>query len=162
MSIFQNNLAAVDEKKRQKDRDALLAAAQRNVRASMHSMDEDVLQETGKSSPAQREEWAAKAKEKAQADSTARMENYGKVHIGGGKYLDQADVDAVARSRIQPTLDDINERAETQRAHEVEIKLEQEAQQRQADLEKQRSMDTKAEQKRARGKVYSPCSAEQR
>jgi Eisosome protein 1 len=153
MSIFQNNLAAVDEKKRQKDRDALLAAAQRNVRASMHSMDEEVLQETGKSSPAQREEWAAKAKEKAQADSTTRMENYGKVHIGGGKYLDQADVDAVARSRIQPTLDDITEKVETQRAREAEIKLEQEEQQRQADLEKQRTVDTKAEQKRARGKT---------
>ena len=159
MSIFQNNLAAVDEKKRQKDRDALLAAAQRNVRASMHSMDEEVLQETGKSSPAQREEWAAKAKEKDQADSTARMENYGKVHIGGGKYLDQADVDAVARSRIQPTLDDINEKAEAQRAREAEIKLEQEEQQRQANLEKQRTSDTKAEQKRARGMICLHCNA---
>ena len=151
MSIFQNNLAAVDEKKRQRDREALLAAAQRNVRASMHSMDEEVLQETGKSSPAQREEWAAKARERAQADSTARMENYGKVHIGGGKYLDQADVDAVARSRIQPTLDDINEKAEIQQSREVEIKLEQEEQQRQTELEKQRTEELKAEQKRARG-----------
>lgn len=151
MTIFQDNLAIVDEKKRQKDRDALLAAAQRNVRASMHSMDEEVFQETGKSSPAQREEWASKAKEKAQADSNARMENYGKVHIGGGKYLDQADVDAIAKSRIQPTLDDINEKAEIQRAREAEAKLEQEEEERQANLEKQRTSDVKAEKKRVKG-----------
>lgn len=151
MSIFQNNLATVDEKKRQKDREALLAAAQRNVRASMHSMDEEVFQETGKSSPAQREEWAIKAKEKAQADSNTRMENYGKVHIGGGKYLDQADVDAIAKSRIQPTLDDMNEKAETQRARELEIKLERGEHERQTELEKRRATELKAEQKKARG-----------
>lgn len=155
MSIFKNNLATVDEKKRQKDRDALLAAARRNVRASMHSMDEEVFQETGKSSPAQREEWASKAKEKAQADSNARMENYGKVHIGGGKYFDQADVDAVARSRIQPTLDDINEKAETQQARGEEIKLEKEEQERLAEIEKRRAADLKAEQKRARGMILA-------
>jgi hypothetical protein len=153
MSIFQGNPATVDQKKRQKDRDALLAAAQRNVRASMHSMDEEVFQETGKSSPAQREEWASKAKEKAQADSNARMENYGKVHIGGGKYLDQAEVDAVARSRIQPTLDDINEKAEIQHAREEELKLEKEEQERSAETEKRRAADLKAEQKRARGMI---------
>jgi Eisosome protein 1 len=153
MSIFQGNSATVDEKKRQKDRDALLAAAQRNVRASMQSMDEEVFQETGKSSPAQREEWAIKAKEKAQADSNARMENYGKVHIGGGNYLDQADVDAVARSRIQPTLDDINEKAEVQHAREEEIKLEKQEQERLVELEKRRAADLKAEQKRARGMI---------
>lgn len=156
MSIFHTNLAAVDESKRKKDRESLMAAAQRNVRASMHSMDEEVFQETGKSSPAQREEWAAKAREKAQAESDNRMENYGKVHIGSGKYVDQVDVDTVAKSRLQPTLDDINEKAEIQRAREAEAKLEQEEQKRQADLEKQRNADLKADQKRARGKCDLP------
>ena len=156
MSIFQSNLATVDEKKRQRDRDALLAAAQRNVRASMHSMDEEVFQETGKSSPAQREEWAAKAKEKAQADSDTRMENYGKVHIGGGKYLDQSEVDAVARSRIQPTLDDINVKSEIKHAREAEIKLEKEEQKRLAELDQRRAADLKADQKKARGTMLFP------
>jgi Eisosome protein 1 len=159
MSIFQNNLAAVDEKKRQKDREALLAAAQRNVKASMHSMDEEVFQETGKSSPAQREEWATKAREKAQADSAIRMENYGKVHIGGGKYMDQADVDAVAKSRIQPTLDDINEKAEVLRAKEAEARIDQEEQKRRAELEKKRTADTKVEQRKARGMKPHACNA---
>ncbi|KAL9033565.1 MAG: hypothetical protein Q9214_007452, partial [Letrouitia sp. 1 TL-2023] len=40
MSLFRNELAQVDAQKKQKDRDALLMAAQRNVRASMHGMDE--------------------------------------------------------------------------------------------------------------------------
>jgi hypothetical protein len=155
MSIFQRNLAAVDEPKRQKDRDALLAAAQRNVKASMHTMDEEVFQETGKSSPAQREEWATKAREKAQAESDSRMENYGKLHIGSGKYIDQSDVDTIAKFRVQPTLDDINERAEIQRACEAEAKSEQERQKRQSEVEKQRNMELKAEQKKTRGAVLS-------
>ena len=151
MSIFQSNLAAVDEKKRQEDRSSLLAAAQRNVRASMHSMDEEVFLETGKSSPAQREEWAAQARKKAKADSEARMQSFGKVHIGGGKYMDQADVEATAKSRLQPTLDEINEKVDAKRAHEAEVKLEQEERQRKAGTEKQRAVDLKAEEKRAKG-----------
>ncbi|KAL9112449.1 MAG: hypothetical protein Q9227_003291 [Pyrenula ochraceoflavens] len=148
MSLFQNKLAEVDSQKRQKDRDALLVAAQRNVTASMNTMDKRVFDETGKASPAMMQEWENKARERAQASSEARMKNYGKVHIGGGKYLDQSDVDAVAQSRIQPTLDDINDKAEARRAKEEEQRLEQEEKNRQEQTEKHRAAELKVEQKR--------------
>ncbi|KAL8831071.1 MAG: hypothetical protein Q9191_001083 [Dirinaria sp. TL-2023a] len=126
MSLFQDKLAQVDAKKRQKDRDSLLAAAQRNVRASMHGMDERVFSETGKASPAMMEEWEAKAKARAEADSSARMTNHGKVNIGGGKYLDQSEVDAIAAAKVQPTLDEVSAKAEQQRARDEQIRAERE------------------------------------
>ena len=151
MSIFHDKLAEVDSKKRQGDRNALLATAQRNVTASMASMDDKVFQETGKSSPHQRADWEQQARAKAQADSDVRMEHHGKVHIGGGKYLDQDEVDAIARARLQPTLDEITEKAEMQRARDAELKAEQEKQKRDAETEKLRAAEVKAEMKRARG-----------
>lgn len=126
MSIFQSKLAEVDNKKRQQDRDSLLQLAHRNVDAQMRSMDDKVFQETGKASPAQMEVWEKAAREKAQRESDERMQNVGKVHIGGGKYLDQAEVEAIARARLQPTLDDITRKAEEQRARDEELRLERE------------------------------------
>lgn len=151
MSLFQSKLAEVDQKKRQGDRDALMAAAQRNVAARMQTMDDRVFEETGKVSPALMQEWEAKARDRAQQDSDTRLENHGRVHIGKGKYLDQADIDAVARARLQPTFDEITEKAEAQRARDEEIRLEQEEQRRQVELEKTRAAELKAEQKRVQG-----------
>jgi Eisosome protein 1 len=151
MSIFQSKLAAVDSKKRQDDRDAVLAAAQKNVAERMATLDEKVFQETGKPSPHQTEMWEKAAREKAQADSDTRMVNHGKVHIGGGKYLDQAEVEAIARARLQPTLDEIADTAEKRRAHDEELRLEEEKRKRDAETERLRAAETKAEMKRTRG-----------
>lgn len=141
MSIFQSKLAEVDNKKRQADRDALLEAAHKNVTKQMNAMDEKVFKDTGKTSPQQRELWERQARERAQRDSDERMINVGKVHIGGGKYLEQSEIDAIARARLQPTLDDITEKAEKQRAHDEEVRLEQARQKEAADKEKQRQSE---------------------
>ena len=152
MSIFQSKLAEVDTKKRQQDRDNLLEIAHRNVDARISKMDEKVFQDTGKASPAQAEKWEKAAREKAQQDSDTRMLNHGKVHIGGGKYLDQSELDAIARARLQPTLDDISEKAEKQRARDEEVRLERERQQEQAAKEKARADSTAAQVKAEHGK----------
>jgi len=130
MSMFQSQLAAVDSKKRQTDRDAVMAAAYKNVTKSMATMDEKVFQETGKQSPHQKLLWEKEARDRAQKDSETRMVNHGKVHIGGGKYMDQSEVDAIARARLQPTLDEISEKAEAQRARDEEIRIEEERKKR--------------------------------
>ncbi|KAK5461172.1 Eisosome assembly protein [Exophiala xenobiotica] len=147
MSIFQSKLAEVDGKKRQADRDALLAIAHKNVTARMNAIDEKVFSETGKTSPQQREIWERQARERAQRESDERMINVGKVHIGGGKYLEQSEIDAIARARLQPTLDDITEKAEKQRARDEEIRLEQERIKFKQEVEKSRLAQEKAEQK---------------
>ncbi|KAI9812648.1 MAG: hypothetical protein M1832_000368 [Thelocarpon impressellum] len=148
MSLFGDKLAEVDTKKRQRDRDALMAAAQRNVRASIHGMDERVYADTGKVSPAMMEEWEAKARARAEAESQSRLARVGKVDVGGGRLLDQADVDAVALRNVQPVLDEINEKAERQRARQEELRLERDEAARLAHEEKAREREVRAEQKR--------------
>jgi len=149
MSQLNRNLAQVDAKKQQ-DRRALLAAAERKVQAQMLGMDEKIFNETGKMSPAMIEEWDAKARAKAAENSETRMTNHGKVNIGGGRFVDQSDVDAVAAARIQPTLDEIALKVEKQKAREEEERLDREEEKRQAQIERERAAEIKAEEKRFR------------
>ncbi|KAF2259189.1 hypothetical protein CC78DRAFT_537297 [Lojkania enalia] len=149
MSQLNKSLADIDAQ-RDQDRRDLLAAAERKVHAQMQGLDKKIFDETGKMSTAMIEEWDAKARAKAAAASEARMENHGKVHIGHGKFMDQADIDAIAHGRIQPTLDEIAEQTEKRRAEEEERRLEMEEQKRQAQLEKERTAELKAEEKRVK------------
>lgn len=155
MSLSKENTAQVDAKKRQKDRDLLMAAAQRNVKASMQSMDEKVFAETGRPSPTMVEDWEQKANARAKAASKARMVNHGKINIGGGKYLDQSEIDEIAAKRVQPTLDEISEKAALQRARDAELQHEEQERNRTAaaqnQSEKERNKNSKAEWKRFRG-----------
>ncbi|KAF2759215.1 hypothetical protein EJ05DRAFT_499635 [Pseudovirgaria hyperparasitica] len=148
MSIFNNQVQQVDSRKRQKDREAVLAAAEKKVHAQMHSMDERVFNATGKMSQSMIDEWDAKARAKATAESQSRMENHGKVDIGGGRFMDQSEIDAIASSRMQPTLDDINDQAERRRARDEEIRLDIEQKRRELNREKEREAELKAEEKR--------------
>jgi Eisosome protein 1 len=143
MSIFSSNLSQVDAKKRQQDREALIAAAQRNVTKSLHGMDEKVFADTGKVAPSLLSEWEVKAHAAAQAKSDSRMENYGKVNIGGGKFVNQSAVDLVAQRNVQPVLDEINEKAEAERERVGAAKLEQETQARKAAEQKAREREKK-------------------
>ena len=155
MSTFNDKLAQVDAKKRQSDRDALMAAAQRNVAKRMSNMDEKVFADTGKVSPAMMAEWEAKARARAEADSAMRMVNYGKVNIGGGKLMDQSEVDAIAAARVQPTLDEISEKAAFHRQQDEERRQEELERKRIAEesarAEKERDLKTKEEWRRFKG-----------
>ncbi|KAH9825988.1 treacle protein-like [Teratosphaeria destructans] len=150
MTQLNTGVSAVDEKKRSDDRARLLAAAERRVHNQMHDMDERVFADTGKVPPAMLEEWEEKARKRAQEDRelAARPENKGKTHIGGGKFIDQAEIDAIAAARLKPTLDEINETAERKRARDEELRLEKEEQEREKAAEKQRHREEKDEQKR--------------
>lgn len=142
----------VDAKKRENDRKYLLEAAQRKVQLQMAGMDKKVFDETGKLSPAMMEEWDAKARARASANSETRMENHGKVHIGHGKYMDQSEIDAIAQARMQPTLDEINEKTEKRLAEDEERRLELAEQKRQEQTEKERAAEIKAEERASKGK----------
>lgn len=155
MSIFQSRLADVDTKKRQQDRDNLLQIAHRNVDAQMSKMDKNVFEETGKISPAQMEQWEKSAREKAQRESDERMKYTGKVNIGGGKYLEQSELDAIARARLQPTLDEIYDKAEKQRARDEELRMERERKEQQESRDKARAAEIDAQLKADRGKYDS-------
>ena len=142
MSQFSTDVSEVDAK-RKKDREALIAAAQRNVTKRLHGMDEKVFADTGKVPPSLLSEWEMKAHAAAQEKSASRMENYGKVHIGGGKFVDQSDIDQVAQKNVQPVLDEIHEKAEAERERQVALKAEQETEARRLSEKKARDRESR-------------------
>lgn len=152
MSLFSSTLSQVDEKKRQKDREALLAIAQRNVTAKLHVMDEKVFNDTGKIAPSQMKEWQIQAHAMAKKNSDARMDNYGKVDIGVGKFVEQSVVNAAAARNVRPVLDEINDKAEKERVRQAELKLEQDAKKRTAETMKLREKEVKEINKKLKGK----------
>lgn len=156
MRRLDNEVQSADAKKKQDDREKLRLAAEKSVKDRMRTMDEQVFMDTGKYSPAMMEEWERQARIKANANVEERMKHYGKVHIGGGKFMDQAEIDAIAQGRMQPTLDEITESAEKQRARDEEIRLDQEERKRQALQEKAREQETKEIIKRQKGITPSP------
>ncbi|TGO23211.1 hypothetical protein BPAE_0140g00180 [Botrytis paeoniae] len=143
MNLFSSNISKVDEEKRQRDRDALHAAAKRNVNKDIHEMDKQVFKNTGKVAPSLLNKWELKAHEAAQAQSKVRMENFGKVDIGGGKFVDQSVIDAAAAKIIQPQLEEINTKAEAKRFREAELKLEEENRKRKSQEIKMREKEEK-------------------
>jgi Eisosome protein 1 len=147
MTSLQSRLHQIDEKKTQ-DRADLMEIARKNVHARIHDMDEKVYAHTGKASPNMQREWEEKANERATQESDVRMTGFSRVSVGTQQYMDQTEVEAIARSRIQPTLDEISNRAEEQRAREVESKLEQDRKQRKQEIDREREADLRAEEKK--------------
>ncbi|KAK6832931.1 hypothetical protein PG987_007625 [Apiospora arundinis] len=141
MSIFNTKVSEVDQQKRQHDRDALLAAAQRNVSARMKVMDDKIATETGMIPPSTKTSWDSKAHATAQLRSDNRLSKQNKVDIGAGKYMEQEEIDAIAASKVQPVIDEINERAEQEQARVTEQKLEEERQREERELERQREQE---------------------
>lgn len=155
MSLYNSKVAQVDATKRQKDREALMAVAQRNVKASMHGIDEKVYSETGKVSPAMLQSWEDQAHARAEADSKARLAKHGMINIGGGKYLDQSEIDAIAVQKVQPTLDEITEKVQKQKARDEQLRQEEQERNKNAALraqdDRERNLRTKDDWKRFRG-----------
>ena len=155
-SIREQMAPQFDEKKRHQDRVNLLAAAQRNVQSNISSIDRQIHETTGRVQPSVQKDWEAKARAKASAESKTRLETHGKVYIGGGKYIDQAEVDAVASARVKPTLDNINEKAEKRRAEDTEKRLDKEEQKRQAQVQREWRAEEKLAMKKEKG-MFDCC-----
>lgn len=157
MSIFSTNLAKVDEQKRAKDREALLATAQKNVRARLQGLDEKVFADTGKLPPPKRlSEWELKAHEAALALHESREEHHDRVNLGGGMYLSHKDVDTIAAKRVQPVLDEINEKAAKERERLEVLRLEEEAKRIDEEKRKERDKEIKEINRKIIGKFCFP------
>lgn len=152
MSLFSSRLDQVDEEKRDRDREALLAAARRNVKASLQGMDERVYFETGKVNSTILGDWQVRAQQAAQLRHDTRAEGDSRVDIGGGMFMDAEEIDAIAARRVRPVLDDIHERAEAERERIASVKLEKEANKAEEERERARERELKDLQKRAKGK----------
>lgn len=156
MSIFNSKVSQVDQQKRQHDRDVLMAAAQRNVTARLKGMDDKIAKETGMMPPSTKTSWDSKAHAAAQLRSDDRLSKHGKIDIGAGKYMEQEEIDAIAASRVQPVIDEINERAEQEHARLTEQKLEEERQKEEKELERQREQEVNDINKKLKGRSTLP------
>ncbi|RLL94528.1 hypothetical protein CFD26_100122 [Aspergillus turcosus] len=151
MTSLRSRLDAVDEQ-RTKDRESLMEVARRNVSATIQDMEMRVYHETGRPTPSMQKEWEEAALERAQREVQERepYQPYDRVNIGADRYIDMADVEAVARSRLQPTFDEITDRAEKERAKDLEARLDAEERERYEAIARERELDTMAEEKRLR------------
>ncbi|KAE8376821.1 hypothetical protein BDV26DRAFT_305347 [Aspergillus bertholletiae] len=149
MTSLRTKLNAVDEQ-RDKDRALLMEAAKRNVDAVLQDMEMRVYADTGRAPAARQKEWEAAALAHAQKDMQESELQYKgeKVNLGAQKFIDMSDVEALARSRLQPTFDEITDRAETERAKDLERRLDEEERQRREGIARQREADLLAEEKR--------------
>ncbi|PWY76193.1 hypothetical protein BO70DRAFT_363756 [Aspergillus heteromorphus CBS 117.55] len=150
MYSLRSKLDAVDER-REKDRALLMEAARKNVDAAIQDMEMRVYADTGRAPAARQkamEEAALAHAKQERQETTTQYPLADRVNISSGKYVDMADVEALARSRLQPTFDEIADRAEAQRARELEQRLDQEEAERQEAIEREREADTRAEEKR--------------
>ena len=152
MSLFDTKLAEVDEKKQEQDRQALLAVAQRNVQARLRDMDEKIQEETGWVKPSTREDWEWRARASVQARfEAARLEEQRKVDIGGGKLMDRDAVEAIAAKRVQPLLNEINEKAERERELRAQRRADEERQREEAERNKAREKEIQEIHKQLKG-----------
>ena len=152
MSQLNKGITGVDDKQRQQeDRARVMAAAEKRVHARMQDMDQKVFNDTGKVSQSMMDDWEAKAREKAEKDQAERTKNDGKTHIGGGKFMEQADIEAIAAARLKPTLEEISETAEKRRQHDEELRIEADRRETERMNEKMHDDNVKAEFKKIRG-----------
>jgi hypothetical protein len=157
MFSLRNKLNKVDEQ-RQKDRDLLMEAARRNVDAQIHEMEMKVYAETGRAPPSIQKQWDEAARERVRQEAEvaeAEETPTNRVNIGTSRYMDMADVEAVARTRVQPALDEITDQAERRRAEELEARLDAEEQQRRAAIEREREASLSRAEKRDGGEFSS-------
>ncbi|KAJ5615460.1 hypothetical protein N7537_000574 [Penicillium hordei] len=153
MTSLQSKLDQVDVRKT-KDRELLMQAARRNVNQTLQDMEAQVYADTGRAPPSVQKGWDEVAQERVRReaeDFEATTAQGNRVNIGGQKYMDMADIDAVARSRLQPAFNEITENAELRRAHDIEARLDAEEEQRHAAVERQREADVKELEKQEKG-----------
>lgn len=142
MSLFAVNQPEPQEAEREIDRAKVLEAARRNVRSQLDDIDQSVADRTGMVPPSTKSAWESKARAVAQAKSTAAAaeeSHEGQRDVGGGLYVAEQDVEAVAQQNLRPLFQELDERAEKERERQRVVKEEKEA--KKVEAEKKEAYD---------------------
>ncbi|ODQ63162.1 hypothetical protein NADFUDRAFT_48359 [Nadsonia fulvescens var. elongata DSM 6958] len=98
----------------------------------------------------------------AERNYQSRTENHGKIDLGGGMFMSQSEVEAIAQRHVKPVLDEINQKATKQReTDEINRKAEEERK-RVEQAKKDAEAKAKAEQKRAEQAVKEQKRSEEK
>ncbi|KAI5779492.1 hypothetical protein EDC01DRAFT_670325 [Geopyxis carbonaria] len=154
MQKLQDDIARADQRKKGQDALLLMTVARRNVKNSMSQQDRQIRERQG---IIRREDWEPVANRIAQKKSDKRLENHGRISIGGGAYMSQGEIDAIAARNVRPVLDEINQKAYEHHevkldasARELEERLDRENEQRVAAFRESQERQTEAEIKRSK------------
>ncbi|OBT94088.1 hypothetical protein VE01_07164 [Pseudogymnoascus verrucosus] len=143
--LYSSDMSQIDAKTRQRDRDMLLAAAQRNVQRSLQGIDERVYAQTGRPTPSMMGQETlpmAIAQQRVQQQQVPQQRG-DKVSIGNGALVDRSSVDALAFRNVQPVLHQINTKSDAEQARRTEIKLDEEEAKRRIERERERDQELK-------------------
>ncbi|KAK2748258.1 hypothetical protein FQN57_000916 [Myotisia sp. PD_48] len=113
----------------------LMAAAQKNVNVMLENLDQNLT--TRRPSSAMMKDWERKANERVRANRAAESRAARRQSLPL-----PMNVDEVARAKIQPTLDEIDERVNARRAKDVEKRLDTEHEKRTSKLWQDREKDS--------------------
>lgn len=151
-TIFPSLQTKVDQDQRRRDREAVLAAARRNVQSQLHDIDESIYDRTGMVPPSKLTEWKTKAETLAQIKVASEMPPSGKRDVGGGMFVTQEEIDAVAARNVQPLLEEINERAEKEQERQRLLKEEQALKEIETEKKKAHDREVKEIYRKLKGK----------
>ncbi|KFY33631.1 hypothetical protein V494_07463 [Pseudogymnoascus sp. VKM F-4513 (FW-928)] len=144
--LYSSNISQIDAKTRQRDRDMLLAAAQRNVQRSLQGIDERVYAQTGRPTQAMMGQESLPmgiAQQRVQQQQQQQQPQGEKVSIGHGALVDRSTVDALAFRNVQPVLHQIHDKSDAKVARETERKLDDEEVKRQIERDREREEEFK-------------------
>ncbi|KFX95503.1 hypothetical protein V490_03817 [Pseudogymnoascus sp. VKM F-3557] len=143
--LYSSNLSQIDAKTRQRDRDMLLAAAQRNVQRSLQGIDERVYAQTGRPTPSMmgRDSLPMGIAQQRVQQQQSQLRPQDRVSIGNGAMVDRSSVDALAFRNVQPVLHQIHDKSELKQARQTEIKLDEDEAKRQIEREREREEELK-------------------
>ncbi|KAF3920637.1 hypothetical protein ABW21_db0205028 [Orbilia brochopaga] len=145
---------SVDKDRQARDYLALMSVAEKNVRSRMEELETKVAEDQGRVPKHVQADWDAKAKimseEYERKRNADRETKKGKIDMGGGLWYDREDLERIARGNVQPILDEINEKAQTERAKVEQQRVEKEQADREKKTEADRLAETKAEIKKAK------------
>jgi hypothetical protein len=94
-------------------------AAKKNVQTRLSLQDQQIAERKGIVCS---DEWNSRATEVAQRRLEQSKRHLGQVDIGGGAYMDRAEIDRIAERNVRPVIEDIDERAGEHRQLQQEKK----------------------------------------
>jgi hypothetical protein len=145
MSLLSSRISEVEDKRR-RDRQNVLLAAQRNVKSQLEDIDEQVYANSGRLPPSVMTRIEPKLTTLAQARADAHISAYPRsdqVDIGGGKFMDRAEVDKIATRRVQPVIDDMHEKAQQEHDRQAQLRQDEEERKAEAAMLKARDKEMK-------------------
>ncbi|KFY32589.1 hypothetical protein V493_00058 [Pseudogymnoascus sp. VKM F-4281 (FW-2241)] len=143
--LYSSNMSQIDAKTRQRDREMLLAAAQRNVQRSLQGIDERVYAQTGRPTQSMmgQEPLPMGIAQQRVQQQQGHQQPADMIPIGHGALVDRNSVDALAYRNVQPVLHQIHDKSDAAQARKTEIKLDEEEAKRQIEMEREREQELK-------------------